>query len=119
LNGQFSGRFLERFPQVYPAYSSVTSGPDTLRQKNAEPDRDMQYALLIESGGSLEELGDMFDIGMQELITVAIVALIVLGPEGIPSAARQCGRVFVQIKKVIRDLKFMVRDELEKEGADE
>lgn len=61
----------------------------------------------------------MFDIGMQELALVALVALVVLGPERIPSAARQLGRVFIRIKKMLRSLACVVEDALEEKGADE
>lgn len=61
----------------------------------------------------------MFDIGMQELFLVCLVALVVLGPEQIPSAARRLGRVFARARKALRDLRYMIRRALEEEGADE
>jgi sec-independent protein translocase protein TatB len=61
----------------------------------------------------------MFDIGLQELVLVGLVALVVLGPERIPSTARQLGRVFVRIKKTLRDLKYVMRQAMEEEGPDD
>ena len=33
----------------------------------------------------------MFDIGFSELVLIALVALVVLGPERLPKAARRAG----------------------------
>ena len=35
----------------------------------------------------------MFDFGFSEMVIVAIVGLIVLGPDRLPKVARQAGRV--------------------------
>ena len=61
----------------------------------------------------------MFDIGMQELVVVFLVALIVLGPQKIPATARQLGKAFVQLKKLVRDFKIMVQESLEEEDSEE
>jgi sec-independent protein translocase protein TatB len=61
----------------------------------------------------------MFDIGMQELILVLLVALVVLGPGRIPSAARTTGKVFVRVKKGIRELKYFIRQAMEEDSVDE
>lgn len=42
----------------------------------------------------------MFDFGLSELLLVGIVALIVLGPERLPEAARGAGRLFGKIQKL-------------------
>ena len=58
----------------------------------------------------------MFDIGFSELLVIAVVALIVLGPERLPKAARFAG---LWVRRA-RAQWYSVRDELERElAADE
>ena len=40
----------------------------------------------------------MFDIGFWELLLIAIVGLLVLGPERLPSALRSTQRVFLRVR---------------------
>lgn len=57
----------------------------------------------------------MFDIGFSELLVVAVVALLVLGPERLPKAARFAG---LWVRRA-RAQWHSVRSELENELADE
>lgn len=57
----------------------------------------------------------MFDIGFSELLVIAIVALIVLGPERLPKAARFAG---LWVRRA-RAQWYSVKDELERELASE
>lgn len=58
----------------------------------------------------------MFDIGFSELLIVGLVALIVIGPERLPTAARTLGLLLGRIKRGISS----IREEVEREiGADE
>lgn len=58
----------------------------------------------------------MFDIGFSELLVVGLVALIVIGPERLPTAARTLGLLLGRIKRGISS----IREEVEREiGADE
>ena len=57
----------------------------------------------------------MFDVGFSELILLFIVALIVLGPERLPKAARYVG---LWVRR-IRAQWYAVKSELENEIADE
>jgi len=57
----------------------------------------------------------MFDIGFSELFMVAIVALLVLGPERLPKAARFAG---LWVRRA-RAQWYSVKSELESELADE
>ncbi len=57
----------------------------------------------------------MFDIGLSEILIVAIVALVVLGPERLPKAARLAG---FWVRKA-RAQWYTVKAELENEMADE
>ncbi|EKE75858.1 Sec-independent protein translocase protein TatB [Gallaecimonas xiamenensis] len=53
----------------------------------------------------------MFDIGFWELVLVALIALIVLGPERMPGAARTLGRWV----RTLKGMAHQVRTELERE----
>ena len=57
----------------------------------------------------------MFDIGFSELFVIALVALIVLGPERLPKAARFAG---LWVRRA-RAQWYSVKSELENELADE
>ncbi len=58
----------------------------------------------------------MFDIGFSELLVVGLVALIVIGPERLPTAARTVGLLFGRLKRGIGS----IREEVEREiGADQ
>lgn len=58
----------------------------------------------------------MFDIGFTELLLVGLVALIVLGPERLPGAARTAGLWIGRIKRSFLSIKTEVEREI---GADE
>lgn len=53
----------------------------------------------------------MFDIGFSELLLIAVVALVVLGPERLPGAARTLGALL----RRVRDGWSSVRAEVERE----
>jgi sec-independent protein translocase protein TatB len=57
----------------------------------------------------------MPDMGFSEILFIAIIAIIVLGPEKLPDAMRDLGRIFVKIKKMWRDATSDIRRELELE----
>ncbi len=58
----------------------------------------------------------MFDIGFSELLLVGLVALLVLGPERLPTAARMAGLWIGRLKRGFTN----IREEVEREiGADE
>lgn len=57
----------------------------------------------------------MFDVGFSELLVIAVVALLVLGPERLPRAARMAG-LWVRRAKASW---YSVKAELERELADE
>jgi sec-independent protein translocase protein TatB len=55
----------------------------------------------------------MFDIGFSELLLVALVALVVLGPEKLPHAARLTGAMLGKLRRSFYDLKWQVEQEIE------
>ncbi|HBI47747.1 MAG TPA: twin-arginine translocase subunit TatB [Smithella sp.] len=57
----------------------------------------------------------MFGIGMQELIIIAIIALIIVGPKKLPDLAKSLGKGFNEFKKategITEDLKDALKDD--------
>ncbi len=47
----------------------------------------------------------MFDIGTTELLLVAVVALLVIGPKELPNALRQLGRITGKARAMTRHLR--------------
>ena len=47
----------------------------------------------------------MFDIGISEIMVIAFVALIVLGPEKLPKTARTLGHLFGRLQRYVADVK--------------
>ena len=65
----------------------------------------------------------MFDIGFSELVVIAIVALVVIGPERLPKVARTAGHLLGRLQRYVNDVKSdinreMQLDELKKLQAD-
>ncbi len=55
----------------------------------------------------------MFDIGFSELTLIAVVALIVLGPDRLPKAARTMGHLFGRLQRYVNDVKADISREME------
>ncbi len=53
----------------------------------------------------------MFDIGIQELIIIFVIALLVFGPEKLPEISRKLGKFVIQIRKGIHDAKHQMETE--------
>jgi sec-independent protein translocase protein TatB len=53
----------------------------------------------------------MFGIGMSEMLLIAVVALVVIGPKHLPDVVRTVGKLFAQVKRTTNDL----RDHVDKE----
>lgn len=54
----------------------------------------------------------MFDIGFFEILVIAVVALIVLGPEKMPHAVRMCAAYWGRLKRSIIATKIELEDQL-------
>ncbi|CAG4883951.1 Sec-independent protein translocase protein TatB [Georgfuchsia toluolica] len=57
----------------------------------------------------------MFDIGFSEMVVIAVVALIVLGPERLPGVARTVGALLGRMQRYFNDVKSEVNRELQLE----
>jgi sec-independent protein translocase protein TatB len=55
----------------------------------------------------------MFDIGFSEMMLIAIVALIVIGPQRLPKVARTLGHLFGRMQRYVNDVKSDISREME------
>ncbi|MCU0896453.1 MAG: Sec-independent protein translocase protein TatB [Burkholderiales bacterium] len=55
----------------------------------------------------------MFDIGFSELLVIAVVALIVIGPERLPKVARTAGHMLGRLQRYVNDVKADINREME------
>jgi sec-independent protein translocase protein TatB len=60
----------------------------------------------------------VFDIGPEKLMVLAVVAVILLGPERLPSLARDLARVLRQLRQLATGARTQLADELGPEFAD-
>lgn len=60
----------------------------------------------------------MFNIGPLELIVLAFVGLVVLGPERVPGLARDAGRMIRTLRELATGARTQLREELGPEFAD-
>jgi len=58
----------------------------------------------------------MFDLGMQELIVIFVVALIVFGPKRLPELARAIGKGVAEIRRSMAGLKEQIDEEMREVG---
>jgi TatA/E family protein of Tat protein translocase len=54
----------------------------------------------------------MFDLGIQELIVIFVVALLVFGPKRLPEIARSMGKGIGELKKALDGVKTQINSEL-------
>ena len=55
----------------------------------------------------------MFDIGFSEIVVIAVVALVVIGPERLPKTARTLGHLFGRLQRYVNDVKADISREME------
>ncbi|MFW6775358.1 sec-independent translocase [Nocardioides sp. CPCC 205120] len=60
----------------------------------------------------------MFGVGLSELAVIALVAMIVLGPDKLPEVARQAGQMVRQLRRMANTARDDLRTELGPEYAD-
>lgn len=54
----------------------------------------------------------MFDFGFSELIVIAVVALVIIGPERLPTVARTVGALLGRLNRYVADVKSDVEREM-------
>lgn len=57
----------------------------------------------------------MFDVGFSEMMVIAVVALIVIGPERLPKVARTLGHLVGRLQRYVNDVKADINREMELE----
>jgi sec-independent protein translocase protein TatB len=57
----------------------------------------------------------MFDISFTEILVIAIIALVVLGPERLPQVARTLGHLLGRAQRYVNDVKNDIQHEMELE----
>lgn len=57
----------------------------------------------------------MFDIGISEIGVIAVIALVVIGPERLPKVARTVGTLLGRAQRYVNDVKAEVNREMELE----
>jgi sec-independent protein translocase protein TatB len=55
----------------------------------------------------------MFDVGFSEMLVIAIVALVVIGPERLPKVARTAGLLFGRLQRYVATVKSDIAREME------
>ena len=55
----------------------------------------------------------MFDVGFSELIVIAVVALVVIGPERLPKVARTAGHLLGRLQRYVTDVKADISREVQ------
>jgi sec-independent protein translocase protein TatB len=60
----------------------------------------------------------VFGIGLPELMVIAIVGVVVFGPDRLPELARQAGRMVRQLRNLAQSAQTQLREELGPEYAD-
>ena len=61
----------------------------------------------------------MFDISFTEIMVIAVVALIVVGPERLPKVARTLGHLLGRVRRYVGDVKYDIQREMEAEELNE
>lgn len=59
----------------------------------------------------------MFDVAFSELVVVALVALIVIGPERLPQVARTAGHLWGRVQRYVNSVKNDISNEMDLDAA--
>jgi sec-independent protein translocase protein TatB len=55
----------------------------------------------------------MFDVGFSEILVIAVVALVVVGPERLPKVARTLGHMVGRLQRYVNEVKADISREME------
>jgi sec-independent protein translocase protein TatB len=55
----------------------------------------------------------MFDLGISEMMVIAVVALVVIGPERLPKVARTAGLILGRLRRYVSDVKADISREIQ------
>lgn len=59
----------------------------------------------------------MFDVAFSELVVIALVALIVIGPERLPQVARTAGHLWGRLQRYVTSVKNDISNEMDLQEA--
>jgi len=59
----------------------------------------------------------VFDVGFWELVTLALIALLIVGPEKLPKIAHDVGQFVAKIRRLIHDARLELEKELDVDSA--
>lgn len=59
------------------------------------------------------------NLGMPEMLFIALLALIVFGPKRLPELARQFGKIMAEFKRATNDFKYQIENEIEQMEIEE
>ena len=59
----------------------------------------------------------MFNLGPMEVVVIALVALVILGPQRLPDAMRQAGRAVSELRRWSSSVEHQVRSAIDVEPA--
>ena len=59
----------------------------------------------------------MFDVAFSELVVIALVGLIVIGPERLPQVARTAGHMWSRLQRYVTTVKNDISNEMDLEAA--
>lgn len=59
----------------------------------------------------------MFEVAFSELVVIALVALIVIGPERLPQVARTAGHMWSRLQRYVTTVKNDISNEMDLEAA--
>jgi len=57
----------------------------------------------------------LFDVGFSELVVIAVIALIVIGPEKLPKVARAVGAITGRLQRYVSSIKADIEREMQLE----
>lgn len=61
----------------------------------------------------------MFDVAFSELIVIAIIALVIIGPEKLPKVARMVGAITGRLQRYVSTIKADIEREMQMEDLHE
>src|SRR4029077_8038593 len=64
-------------------------------------------------GGKHDRVRAVFDIAFSEILVIAVVALVVIGPERLPKVARTLGHMFGRLQRYVNEVKADINREME------
>lgn len=59
----------------------------------------------------------MFDVGFSELVLLAVIGLLVLGPQRLPKVAAEVGKWAGRARRTLADLRYQLQREVDVDNA--